>query len=50
MCLRLKLTFEGDVDGEFVGLSEGVGVPWGEMLGDLLGLSGGEVEGDWNNI
>ena len=53
MCLGLKLTFEGDVEGENVGLSDGVGVLWGgvgEMLGDLLGLSDGEVEGDCNNI
>lgn len=48
MCLNLKFTFEGDKEGASVGLFDGgeehqEGLV-GEMLGDLLGLSDGEVE------
>lgn len=45
-----QLTFERDMEGDFVGLVDGGEVPWegaeGEMLGDLLGLFDCEVEGD----
>ena len=49
LCLHLRLTVEGDTEGDFVGLDDGE-VPVGgvgEMLGDLLGLSDGEDEGDY---
>ena len=48
-----KLTLEGHKEGTFVGLIDGGEVSLGgvgDMLGDLLGLSDGEVEGDCNKI